>query len=120
MDSPIRIDAEPLIIPDGYNAESYLREIVEQSYHEKRIHDTVNVQKESRVLLEEELSVITVQNSAQYFLDMWHLMNTARKQGHDVGVVAASATGEVSFLLDIIDKSPVGLTAVFEKFSKRV
>ncbi len=101
-------------IPDGEDADSYLRQLCEQGLHERY---GAAVTREARERLAMELDVIAQTGFAAYFLIVWDLIRAAREDGVRVGPGRGSAAGSlVSYVLRITDICPLTYGLIFERF----
>ena len=104
-------------IPEGLDADSYLRELCEAGVRE-RYGDAVN--NEVRERLDMELDVIRETGFSAYFLIVWDLIRAARCDGVRVGPGRGSAAGSlVSYVLHITDIEPLRYGLIFERFLNR-
>ena len=100
-------------VPEGYTAESYLRELCETGLAER--YDPVTPELKER--LEHELSVITNMGFVDYFLIVWDFIKYARSVGIMVGPGRGSAAGSiVSYALKITNIDPIRYDLLFERF----
>ncbi|UCB45291.1 MAG: DNA polymerase III subunit alpha [Spirochaetota bacterium] len=100
-------------IPEGYNAESYLRKLAEEGI-KKRYSE---VTEEGTKRLEMELKVIESMGFSTYFLIVWDFIQYARSQGIAVGPGRGSAAGSiVAYSLGITDVDPLKYGLLFERF----
>ncbi|MCR4837872.1 MAG: DNA polymerase III subunit alpha [Eubacterium sp.] len=100
-------------VPEGYTAESYLRELCETGLAER--YDPVTPELSER--LEHELSVITSMGFVDYFLIVWDFIKYARSVGIMVGPGRGSAAGSiVSYALKITNIDPIRYDLLFERF----
>ncbi len=104
-------------IPDGLDADTYLRELCEMGVRE-RYTDAVTTDVRER--LEMELDVIRGAGFSAYFLIVWDLIRAARLDGVRVGPGRGSAAGSVvSYVLRITDIEPLRYGLIFERFLNR-
>jgi len=100
-------------IPEGYDAQSYLRELCYQGLKER--YPVISQEITDR--LEYELSVINKMNFPGYFLIVWDLVNYARQQDILVGPGRGSAAGSlVAYSLKITNIDPLKYDLLFERF----
>ena len=100
-------------VPEGYTAESYLRELCETGLAER--YDPVTPELAER--LNYELSVITDMGFVDYFLIVWDFIKYARSIGIVVGPGRGSAAGSiVSYALRITNIDPIRYDLLFERF----
>jgi DNA polymerase-3 subunit alpha len=104
-------------IPEGHDADSYLRELCEAGVRE-RYADAVTAQVRER--MDMELEVIRETGFAAYFLIVWDLIRAARCNDVRVGPGRGSAAGSlVSYVLRITDIEPLRYGLIFERFLNR-
>jgi DNA polymerase-3 subunit alpha len=104
-------------IPDGLDADTYLRELCEAGVRERYV-DAVTTEVRER--LEMELDVIRGAGFSAYFLIVWDLIRAARFDGVRVGPGRGSAAGSlVSYVLHITDIEPLQYGLIFERFLNR-
>ena len=100
-------------VPEGYTAETYLRELCEKGLAER--YDPVTPELTER--LNYELSVITDMGFVDYFLIVWDFIKYARSIGIVVGPGRGSAAGSiVSYALRITNIDPIRYDLLFERF----
>lgn len=100
-------------VPEGQNAESYLRKLCE----EKLLWRYREITQEIRERLEYELAVIEKMGYSSYFLIVWDFVNYSREQKIPVGPGRGSAAGSlVSYLLGITSIDPLQYGLLFERF----
>jgi DNA polymerase-3 subunit alpha len=103
-------------IPEGLDADSYLRELCERGLRERYGEPT----REARERLDMELDVIRETGFAAYFLIVWDFIRAARCDGVKVGPGRGSAAGSlVSYVLRITDICPLKYGLIFERFLNR-
>ena len=104
-------------IPEGHDADSYLRELCEAGLGE-RYGDAITAAHRER--LEMELDVIRETGFSAYFLIVWDLIRAARCNEVRVGPGRGSAAGSlVAYVLRITDVEPLGYGLIFERFLNR-
>ena len=104
-------------IPDGLDADSYLRQVCEEGLRRRYSGD---VSGEARERLAMELDVIGETGFAAYFLIVWDLVRAARCNQVRVGPGRGSAAGSlVSYVLSITDLDPLRYGLIFERFLNR-
>ena len=104
-------------IPDGLDADSYLREVCERGLRERYGHEP---SKEARERLAMELEVIRETGFSAYFLIVWDLVRAGRCDGVKVGPGRGSAAGSlVSYVLRITNICPLRHELIFERFLNR-
>ena len=102
-------------VPDGYNYETYLRELCRQGFI--RIFGTENPGQVYLDRLETELEVIIGKGFAPYFLIIWDFIKYARDNGIPVGPGRGSAAGSLTaYLTDITTLDPLKHGLLFERF----
>ena len=100
--------------PDGSDATSYLRKLVEAGLRE-RYGDPPPAKARERMEL--ELSVIDRMGFSSYFLIVWDFVSFAKRNGIAVGPGRGSAAGSlVSYCLRITDVDPLAYDLLFERF----
>jgi DNA polymerase-3 subunit alpha len=103
------------VVPDGYTAETYLRELCESGlrrrYGEARANEPV-----LRERLEYELGVIHQMGFDAYFLIVWDLCRHARDKSIWYNARGSAAGSMVAYTLDITMVEPVGYGLIFERF----
>ncbi|MFD2705286.1 DNA polymerase III subunit alpha [Salibacterium lacus] len=100
-------------LPDGYTAESLLRE---HCYEGIRLRYN-EPEQDVRERLEHELGIIHDMGFEDYFLIVADFVDFARRQGMLVGPGRGSAAGSlVSYVLEITDVDPVRHNLLFERF----
>src|SRR6202049_991126 len=103
--------------PGGLDPDTYLRELCEAGVHERYGDD---VAAEVRERLQMELDVIRETRFSAYFLIVWDLIRAARCDGVRVGPGRGSAAGSlVSYVLHITDIEPLRYGLIFERFLNR-
>ncbi len=101
-------------LPDGYSADSYLRELATAGLVRRFSGD---ISASARERLEYELEVIEKTGFGSYFLIVQDFVNWAKKRGIIVGPGRGSAAGSlVSFLLGITNIDPLKYDLLFERF----
>jgi DNA polymerase III subunit alpha len=104
-------------IPEGLDADSYLRELCEQGLRERYGPEP---SREARERLAMELDVIRETGFAAYFLIVWDFIRAARCDGVKVGPGRGSAAGSlVAYALRITDICPLRYGLIFERFLNR-
>ncbi len=101
-------------VPDGFNAETYLRKLCEeglvQKYGGRATDSTV------RERLDYELSVIHNMGFDAYFLIVWDLTQYAKKEGIWYNARGSAAGSMVAYTLDITMVEPLDHGLIFERF----
>ena len=100
-------------IPEGYDTQSYLKELCYQGLKER--YPVISQEVTER--LEYELSVINKMNFPGYFLIVWDMVNYAGQQNILVGPGRGSAAGSlVAYSLKITNIDPLKYDLLFERF----
>jgi DNA polymerase-3 subunit alpha len=103
-------------IPEGLDADSYLRELCEKGLRERYPEPT----REAHERLAMELDVIRETGFAAYFLIVWDFIRAARCDGVKVGPGRGSAAGSlVAYVLRITNICPLKYGLIFERFLNR-
>ncbi len=101
-------------VPEGYTAETYLRELceigLERRYGERARDEIV------RKRLDYELGVIHQMGFDAYFLIVWDLCRYAREQGIWYNARGSAAGSIVAYTLDITLVDPIEHGLIFERF----
>ena len=101
-------------VPEGYDENSYLRELTLQGAKE-RYGQTPPLHVLERI--EYELDVIKSMGFPAYFLVVWDLVRYAKSQRIRVGPGRGSAAGScVAYCLRIVDIDPIRYDLLFERF----
>jgi len=101
-------------VPEGYNAETYLRKLCEEGLHRKygsRVNDP-----KVRERLDYELSVIHTMGFDAYFLIVWDLCMYAKREGIWYNARGSAAGSMVAYTLDITIVEPLDHGLIFERF----
>jgi len=101
-------------VPDGYDVESYLRELVFEGAKQR-----YGAMLEDEVVdrIEHELRIISDMGFPAYFLIVWDIIKYAKDQGIRTGPGRGSAAGSiVSYALQITDLDPLTYGLIFERF----
>ena len=98
--------------PEGYDADSYLTTLCEESLSRK--YNSINV--EIKTKLNEELSLIKRLGLSGYFLVVWDIMKFARCKGIPAQGRGSAANSLVAYLLDITPVDPIAHNLVFGRF----
>jgi DNA polymerase-3 subunit alpha len=110
------LNAEPTL-PEIPDAENILRKLVYEGLNEKVVAGLVEDNNETREQIEYELSVITDNHFASYFLLTKDILDYARTNKIKVGYGRGSAAGSiVSYLLGITQVNPKSYGLLFERF----
>ncbi|MFQ5341171.1 MAG: DNA polymerase III subunit alpha, partial [Anaerolineae bacterium] len=99
-------------VPEGYDAEGYLRHLCEQGITQR--YD--NVTPEIRQRLEYELSIIHQMGFDTYFLIVWDLCRFAHDNGIWWNVRGSGAGSIVAYSLHITNIDPLSQNLIFERF----
>jgi len=100
-------------LPDGIDADSYLRRLCEQNLPLRYPEAHPEVMQR----LDYELSVISSMGYSGYFLIVWDFVKYARERGIPVGPGRGSAAGSVvAYLLGITNIDPLSYGLLFERF----
>ncbi len=103
----------PFPLPDGVDADSYLRNLAYDGARER--YDEITPQVEER--LEYELAVIERMKYATYFLIVWDFVRFSKEQHIPVGPGRGSAAGSlVSYCIGITRVDPLRYNLIFERF----
>ncbi len=102
----------PFDVPEGYDAESYLRHLCEDGL--RRRYDPIT--PEIRDRLEYELKVIHEMGFDTYFLIVWDLCHFAREQGIWFNVRGSAASSIVAYTLRITNLDPLKHELIFDRF----
>ena len=104
-------------IPDGLDANTYLRQLCEEGLRE-RYGDAITAEHRDRLHM--ELDVIEETGFSAYFLIVWDLIRAARCNDVRVGPGRGSAAGSlVAYVLRITDIEPLSYGLIFERFLNR-
>ena len=100
-------------VPDGFDADGYLKHLVREGARRKYGHDGGAVGER----LEYELGVIRSMGFTSYFLVTWDFVRFAKERGILVGPGRGSAAGSiVTYCLDITALDPLKYDLIFERF----
>jgi DNA polymerase-3 subunit alpha len=99
-------------VPDGFTAESYLRAICEQGFHQRY----PNASPEKIERLNYELGVIHKMGFDTYFLIVWDLTRHARTHGIWCNARGSAAGSMVAYCLGITNLDPLEHNLIFERF----
>lgn len=100
-------------LPEGYTADSYLRELAYKGLRERYAQITPEIEER----LEYELDVIKAMGYSHYFLIVWDFIKFARERNIMVGPGRGSAAGSlVSYCLRITNINPLKYNLIFERF----
>ncbi len=99
-------------VPEGYDAESYLRHLCEKGLHER--YENVTPAIEER--LNYELDVIHRMGFDTYFLIVWDLCRFSREQNVWWNVRGSGASSIVAYSLYVTNLEPLDQNLIFERF----
>ncbi|MBO3444664.1 DNA polymerase III subunit alpha [Clostridium sp. CCUG 7971] len=100
-------------VPNGYNTDSYLRELCFKGLEERYENPSQDVIDR----LNYELDVIERMGYVEYFLITWDFINFSKKNNIMVGPGRGSAAGSiVAYTLKITDIDPIKYSLLFERF----
>ena len=99
-------------VPEGYDAQSYLRHLCEKGL--KRRYPIIT--DEIRARLEHELKVIHEMGFDTYFLIVWDLVQAARERDIWWNVRGSGASSIVAYSLGITNLDPLANKLIFERF----
>ena len=101
-------------VPEGYNAETYLRKLCEEGL--KRKYGARANDEKVRERLNYELSVIHTMGFDAYFLIVWDLCVFAKREDIWYNARGSAAGSIVAFTLDITNVEPLDHGLIFERF----
>jgi DNA polymerase-3 subunit alpha len=104
----------PFEVPEGYDAESYLRYLCEKGLR-WRYSDDADA-PEVRTRLEHELDIIHTMGFDTYFLIVWDLCMAARRRDIWWNVRGSAAGSIVAYSLEITMVDPLATGLIFERF----
>jgi DNA polymerase-3 subunit alpha len=99
-------------VPEGYDAQSYLRHLCEKGLHERYDEVTPIIQQR----LDYELDVIHRMGFDTYFLIVWDLCRFSREQGIWWNVRGSGASSIVAYSLYVTNLEPLHQNLIFERF----
>ncbi|HOO12131.1 MAG TPA: DNA polymerase III subunit alpha, partial [Bacillota bacterium] len=100
-------------LPEGYTADTYLRELVYRGFEERYPQRDAEMTER----LEYELETIKAMGYSHYFLIVWDFIKFAREKKIMVGPGRGSAAGSlVSYCLRITNIDPIKHNLIFERF----
>ena len=102
----------PFQVPEGYNAQSYLRHLCEEGLHRKY----TPVTPRERERLDYELDIIHQMGFDTYFLIVWDLCRFSAERGIWWNVRGSGASSIVAYSLDITNLEPLQHGLIFERF----
>ena len=103
-------------VPEGYDAESYLRELCEKGLTWRYGETRAGSDEALRARLEHELRIINRMGFAAYFLIVWDLCEYARTAGIWWNVRGSGAGSLVAYTLGITGIDPIANGLIFERF----
>ncbi len=101
-------------VPEGYNAETYLRKLCEEGLQRK--YGSRAKDPKVRERLEYELSVIHTMGFDAYFLIVWDLCIYAKSEDIWYNARGSAAGSMVAYTLDITLVEPLDHGLIFERF----
>lgn len=101
-------------VPEGYTAQSYLRELCESGL-KKRYRDRAE-SPEVRERLDYELNIINTMGFDAYFLIVWDICQYAQKGGIWYNARGSAAGSIVAYSLEITPIDPLEHQLIFERF----
>jgi DNA polymerase-3 subunit alpha len=104
----------PFDVPAGYNAESYLRYLVDEGL-KQRYGDRAN-EPEIQARKEHELKIIHDMGFDTYFLIVWDLCEFARQRDIWWNVRGSGAGSLVAYAINITNLDPLANHLLFERF----
>jgi len=102
-------------LPEGANADDYLRELCEQGL--KKRYGTPAADVWDR--LNHELAVIADMGFSSYFLIVWDIVRFIKGRGIATGLRGSGASSLVCYALEISDIDPLKYSLIFERFLDR-
>jgi len=99
-------------VPEGFDAQSYLRHLCERGLHER--YDEVTPKIQDR--LDYELDVIHRMGFDTYFLIVWDLCRFSREENIWWNVRGSGASSIVAYSLYITNLEPLHQNLIFERF----
>ena len=104
-------------VPDGYTAETYLRELCVKGLKERYSNVSGQEYPELEQRLDYELNTIKGMGFIDYFLIVWDFIKYGRDNGIAVGPGRGSAAGSiVAYSLGITNIDPIRYSLLFERF----
>jgi len=101
-------------VPDGYDAESYLRELCERGLEMRYGSSAQNGVYQKR--LNYELDIIHTMGFDAYFLIVWDLCQYAKQEGIWYNARGSAAGSIVAYALEITLVDPIEHELIFERF----
>jgi len=99
-------------VPEGHDAQSYLRELCERGLQERYEEVTPEIQER----LDYELDVIHRMGFDTYFLIVWDLCRFSREEGIWWNVRGSGASSIVAYSLYVTNLEPLEQNLIFERF----
>jgi DNA polymerase-3 subunit alpha len=99
-------------VPEGFDAQSYLRHLCERGLHERYDEATPKIQER----LDYELDVIHRMGFDTYFLIVWDLCRFSREENIWWNVRGSGASSIVAYSLYITNLEPLHQNLIFERF----
>jgi DNA polymerase-3 subunit alpha len=99
-------------VPEGFDAQSYLRHLCERGLHERYDEVTPKIQER----LDYELDVIHRMGFDTYFLIVWDLCRFSREENIWWNVRGSGASSIVAYSLYITNLEPLHQNLIFERF----
>jgi len=99
-------------VPEGYDAQSYLRHLCERGLWKKYPHMTPQIQER----LDYELDIIHRMGFDTYFLIVWDLCRFSQEQGIWWNVRGSGASSIVAYSLGVTNLDPLEHGLIFERF----
>ncbi len=110
---PDRLTPPPAIVPDGYDADSFLESLSRESLLDKYSGDLF---EKAKIRLERELYTIKSLGFADFFLVVREVMNFCRSRGILASGRGSAVGSVICYLLDITQADPVSNGLLFERF----
>lgn len=101
-------------VPEGFNAETYLRKLCEDGLFRRYGSDAQKPKVRER--LDYELSVVHTMGFDAYFLIVWDLCSFARQEGIWYNARGSAAGSIIAYTLDITMVDPIHHGLIFERF----
>ncbi|NQX90521.1 MAG: error-prone DNA polymerase, partial [Halioglobus sp.] len=109
----LRYEYPEEVVPEGYDANRYLRELVIQG---KAVRWPGGVPDEVQQRIDTELDLITELNYEYYFLTVYDIVRFARERGILCQGRGSAANSVVCYCLFITEVSPEQVSLLFERF----
>ncbi|HVL01598.1 MAG TPA: error-prone DNA polymerase, partial [Dongiaceae bacterium] len=104
------------LIPDGYTAQTYLRELVERGVGERWPE---GVDRKTRDLIEKEMQIIHELEYESYFITVYDIVHFARTAKILCQGRGSAANSAVCYCLHITEVNPATSSLLFERFISR-